>query len=165
MHILHKCKAFCTDTSLTSQKNNNCNFHHHMFTSSSETVPSLSSLWSEFQNPHTEEQAWAKQMILWEQWTSFCAPHDKFPPPPVPLKEKFHSDKARGWTLLNGSFCLTLVDFCFSLCLGFMRLSGGSTVSEWWIMWGGKSKKRVTASLLCTNPCCSFSLLQLVTQL
>ena len=37
-------------------------------------------------------------------------------PPPVPEKKVPHSDKARGWTLLNKSFCLTLVDFCFGLC-------------------------------------------------
>lgn len=127
-----------------------CYFPHQVFISSSEFVPLLSSLWSDIQK---EEQAGAKQMILWEQWTLFCAPHNKFPPPPVPQKkESFTVKKQGGGHCSTGAFISLWWIFFFLLhsvlCLGFMRLSGGSTVSKWWIMWGGKSEKRATASLL-----------------
>lgn len=35
---------------------------------------------------------------------------------PRTTEKKFHGDKAPGWTLLNKSFCLTLEDFCLSVC-------------------------------------------------
>lgn len=71
------------------------------------------------------------------------------------LRPQYHREKVPQWQskgvdtaqreLLShfGGFLFQSV-----LCLGFMRLSGGSTVREWWIMWGGKSKERATASLL-----------------
>lgn len=112
--------------------------------------------WSEFQSPHAEEQAWAKRRILWEQWTPFCAPHNKFPPPPaapqkkkenVPQWQSMGVDASQQELLSHFGWFFW---FQSVLCLRFMMLSWGSTVREWWIIWGrsGKSRKRTTASLL-----------------
>lgn len=125
------------------------NFAITFFISGSQTVPWLSSLWSEFQNPHTEEQAGAKQMILWEQWTLFCAPRNKFPPPPAP-QNKVPQWQSTGVDTSQQELLSRFGGFLFLsvLCLRLMMLSGGCTVRDCWIIWGKSGKKRATASLL-----------------
>lgn len=43
-------------------------------------------------------------MILWEQWTLFCAPHNKFPPPPEPQKKSSTVTKQGGGHCSTGAF-------------------------------------------------------------
>lgn len=62
---------------------------------------------------------------------------------------KFHSDKARGWTLLNESFCPTLLDFFVSVCSLFEIYEGVRRAYCQRMMYNmsSRSKKRSTASL------------------
>lgn len=127
------------------------------FISGSQTVPSLSSLWSEFQNPHTEEQAW-----WWFYGNNgLCFVHLAINSlRPQHHRIKFHSDKARGWTLLNKSFCLALVDFwyCrFSVWDWWCCQEGVLSGTDGW--YGAKVARKGLQPHYCSVLCTEFLLL------